>query len=68
MEEYLLRLCAEQMESTSVVANREEERFFVGLRLMAGVRPEPAEWCGSRSRSGGLWMRDYSRHPAAVCA
>jgi len=23
---------------------RHEERFFVGLRLMAGVRPEPAEW------------------------
>jgi len=22
----------------------EEERFFVGLRLMAGVRPEPSEW------------------------
>ena len=28
----------------SVPARVEEERFFVGLRLMAGVRPEPEEW------------------------
>jgi oxygen-independent coproporphyrinogen-3 oxidase len=27
-----------------VAAQAHEERFFVGLRLMAGVRPEPAEW------------------------
>jgi oxygen-independent coproporphyrinogen-3 oxidase len=25
-------------------ASREEERFFVGLRLTGGIRPEPAEW------------------------
>lgn len=28
----------------STAANRNEERFFVGLRLMDGIRPEPAEW------------------------
>jgi oxygen-independent coproporphyrinogen III oxidase len=25
-------------------AHPDEERFFVGLRLMEGIRPEPAEW------------------------
>jgi coproporphyrinogen III oxidase-like Fe-S oxidoreductase len=24
--------------------SREDERFFVGLRLMQGIRPEPEEW------------------------
>jgi oxygen-independent coproporphyrinogen-3 oxidase len=28
----------------SVPARLDEERFFVGLRLMAGIRPQPAEW------------------------
>ena len=28
----------------SVPARLDEERFFVGLRLMAGVRPQPEEW------------------------
>jgi oxygen-independent coproporphyrinogen-3 oxidase len=28
----------------STRTNRAEERFFVGLRLMDGIRPEPAEW------------------------
>jgi oxygen-independent coproporphyrinogen-3 oxidase len=28
----------------STAANRAEERFFVGLRLTAGIRPEPSEW------------------------
>ncbi|MDR3699780.1 MAG: radical SAM family heme chaperone HemW [Candidatus Sulfopaludibacter sp.] len=28
----------------AVEARRHEERFFVGLRLMEGVRPEQAEW------------------------
>jgi oxygen-independent coproporphyrinogen-3 oxidase len=28
----------------STPANRAEERFFVGLRLTDGIRPEPAEW------------------------
>ena len=30
--------------SESVPARLDEERFFVGLRLMAGVRPHPEEW------------------------
>jgi oxygen-independent coproporphyrinogen-3 oxidase len=29
---------------SSMPANEAEERFFVGLRLSEGVRPEPAEW------------------------
>ena len=37
--EYLSGKAAE-----SVPARVGEERFFVGLRLMAGVRPEPEEW------------------------
>jgi oxygen-independent coproporphyrinogen-3 oxidase len=28
----------------STPANRAEERFFVGLRLTDGIRPEPGEW------------------------
>jgi oxygen-independent coproporphyrinogen III oxidase len=28
----------------STPANTPEERFFVGLRLMRGIRPEPEEW------------------------
>ena len=28
----------------STPANRAEERFFVGLRLTEGIRPEPEEW------------------------
>jgi oxygen-independent coproporphyrinogen-3 oxidase len=28
----------------SVLARMDEERFFVGLRLMKGVRPQPEEW------------------------
>jgi oxygen-independent coproporphyrinogen-3 oxidase len=39
---------AEYLEGKNVPARTpallDEERFFVGLRLMAGVRPEPAEW------------------------
>jgi oxygen-independent coproporphyrinogen-3 oxidase len=31
-----------RLSSTS--ANRAEERFFVGLRLTDGIRPEPGEW------------------------
>lgn len=30
--------------AAGVAANRIEERFFVGLRLAAGIRPEPREW------------------------
>jgi oxygen-independent coproporphyrinogen III oxidase len=30
--------------ATSTPAHLGEERFFVGLRLMSGVRPEPEEW------------------------
>jgi len=29
---------------SSTAANRAEERFFVGLRLTDGIRPEPGEW------------------------
>jgi oxygen-independent coproporphyrinogen III oxidase len=32
----------------STPANAAEERFFVGLRLMRGIRPEPAEWARFR--------------------
>ncbi|HWB82705.1 MAG TPA: coproporphyrinogen-III oxidase family protein [Bryobacteraceae bacterium] len=39
VEEYLAGAGAE-----STAANLDEERFFVGLRLMAGIRPAPAEW------------------------
>ncbi|PWT98930.1 MAG: coproporphyrinogen III oxidase [Terriglobia bacterium] len=28
----------------TAAAHPEEERFFVGLRLMAGIRPKPEEW------------------------
>ncbi len=31
-------------KESSVAANAAEERFFVGLRLSEGVRPDPAEW------------------------
>jgi oxygen-independent coproporphyrinogen-3 oxidase len=30
---------------TSTPANQIEERFFVGLRLSEGIRPNPEEWC-----------------------
>jgi len=40
LEEYL----ANQAPSPRMPVIRHEERFFVGLRLMAGVRPEQAEW------------------------
>ncbi|HYL75676.1 MAG TPA: radical SAM family heme chaperone HemW [Bryobacteraceae bacterium] len=43
--EYVERMRGgESARLSSVPANRDEERFFVGLRLMEGVRPEPAEW------------------------
>ncbi len=29
---------------TSTAANAAEEKFFVGLRLTEGIRPEPADW------------------------
>lgn len=40
LEEYLSAAPA----PPPVESHPEEERFFVGLRLMEGVRPEPAEW------------------------
>jgi len=40
VEEYLASAPAPPM----VEAQPHEERFFVGLRLMEGVRPEPGEW------------------------
>jgi oxygen-independent coproporphyrinogen-3 oxidase len=39
VEAYLACSAADTTE-----ARLDEERFFVGLRLMEGVRPEPAEW------------------------
>jgi oxygen-independent coproporphyrinogen-3 oxidase len=39
VEEYLNR---PRVECT--LAHGDEERFFVGLRLMAGIRPAPEEW------------------------
>jgi oxygen-independent coproporphyrinogen-3 oxidase len=41
LEEYL---AAGPLGRTPYAAHLEEERFLVGLRLMAGIRPEPAEW------------------------
>lgn len=40
LDEYL----ANRAPSPGLPVVRHEERFFVGLRLMAGVRPEPDEW------------------------
>mgnify|MGYP002778291367 CR=1 FL=1 len=55
----------------SVVASREEanvaeERFFVGLRLMQGVKPDPAEWARwqdaiERQMSAGMLERAGER-------
>jgi oxygen-independent coproporphyrinogen-3 oxidase len=39
VEEYL-----NQPHVECTVAHCDEERFFVGLRLMAGIRPAPEEW------------------------
>jgi oxygen-independent coproporphyrinogen-3 oxidase len=39
VEEYLAGARGE-----STAAHLDEERFFVGLRLMSGIRPDPAEW------------------------
>lgn len=41
MQEYLEN---GQAGGLSQIARLDEERFFVGLRLMAGMRPEPEEW------------------------
>lgn len=41
-EEYLARGDTPCVEET--VARPEEERFFLGLRLCAGIRPAPEEW------------------------
>ncbi len=39
VQDYIARRAPE-----STAANASEERFFVGLRMMRGIRPEPAEW------------------------
>ncbi len=39
LEDYISRRAPE-----SIPARRDEERFFVGLRLMEGIRPQPSEW------------------------
>ncbi len=44
-EEYVRRVESGQpARESEEPANRDEERFFVGLRLMRGVTPEPADW------------------------
>ena len=35
---------AKSVRAATTPANRSEEKFFVGLRLTEGVRPEPQEW------------------------
>ena len=50
-----------RLDTTDACA--EEERFFVGLRLMNGIRPEPSEWSRfaepiERLIGGGLLQRD----------
>ena len=40
--EYLSRGAEPCIETTAAIA--EEERFFVGLRLMEGIRPAPGDW------------------------
>jgi coproporphyrinogen III oxidase-like Fe-S oxidoreductase len=47
-------------------ANPAEERFFVGLRLSEGIRPQPEEWCKfdapiTRFVNEGLLARDGER-------
>jgi oxygen-independent coproporphyrinogen-3 oxidase len=43
--EYVQRVAAgESPRESSTPAHPEEERFFVGLRLMRGIRPERDEW------------------------
>jgi oxygen-independent coproporphyrinogen-3 oxidase len=43
--EYVERIRrGESPREETVAANRAQERFFVGLRLSDGIRPEPEEW------------------------
>ena len=43
--EYVARVRrGESPRLTSTPANQSEERFFVGLRLAEGIRPQPEEW------------------------
>ena len=43
--EYVARIQrGESPRAEAIPANRDEERFFVGLRLSDGIRPEPHEW------------------------
>jgi oxygen-independent coproporphyrinogen III oxidase len=45
LEEYLARFRAGRSPiESSEAAHPDEERFFVGLRLMAGIEPRPEEW------------------------
>jgi oxygen-independent coproporphyrinogen-3 oxidase len=37
-------VAAPRLEHTGQQSSATEERFFVGLRLTGGIRPEPAEW------------------------
>jgi oxygen-independent coproporphyrinogen-3 oxidase len=39
---------------SSIAANHDEERFFVGLRLTAGIRPEAGDWTRFEAPIGRL--------------
>ena len=66
-KEYVDRIRARQSpRASSAAANRDEERFFVGLRLSDGIHPEPAEWARfeepiERFVAEGLLERDGGR-------
>ena len=65
--EYVDRMLGGQSPRlASTVANRTEERFFVGLRLSEGIRPQPEEWLRfdapiTRLLTDGLLARDGER-------
>lgn len=66
-EEYIARLeSGADLRVDESVSDREEERFFVGLRLAAGIEPSEREWSRfkkpiERSLASGLLVRDSSR-------
>jgi oxygen-independent coproporphyrinogen-3 oxidase len=54
------------VRSDATVANSDEEHFFVGLRLMDGIRPSAAQWTRfdapiRRFMNDGLLVRDGER-------
>lgn len=66
-KEYVERIeSGESPRIESTPANLAEERFFVGLRLMRGIQPEPEEWRKFNQPIGrfidsGLLARDGSQ-------